>query len=394
MLMAQHFGCARHVYNWALDKKVRHYKQTGKSLSKRALQDALVASKKADKPWLKEVNSQMLLASLGHLDAAFTNFFQGRARFPCFKKKYAGWQSFQCPQHVKVSFESSSIQLPKIGSVSSRLHREFEGKVKTVTIKRSPSGKYFASILVDDGAESPIPATVEADKTKGIDLGLTDYLIDDRGEKTTNPKHLKHGLERLAIEQKKLARKQTGSANRAKQKYLVARIHEQISNKRSDFIHQITAKLAYKSHETSFAVEDLNVKGMLRNRKLARAISDSGWGLFLRALTYKCDWSGKNVLRIGRFEPSSKLCSECGFKAQKMPLSIRHWQCPDCGANHDRDTNAARNIKQFALADALGWSVCVKSSPASIPFCDGGAAKDSDSALDGSQEAPTKTLRV
>lgn len=166
VLMNHHFGCARHVYNWALAEKNRHYEETGKSLSKRALQDAMVASKREDKPWLNDVNSQALLAALGHLDSAFTNFFQGRAKFPRFKKKYAGWQSFQCPQHVKVNFDTGEIQLPKIGAVKAKLHRPFQGKIKTVTIKRSPSGKFFASVL---------------------------------GDKFNNPRLLKAGLERQPI---------------------------------------------------------------------------------------------------------------------------------------------------------------------------------------------------
>lgn len=389
MLIAQHFGCARHVHNWALSEKQCHYEATGKSLSKRQLQDALVASKKDDKPWLTDVNSQMLLAALGNLDTAFSNFFQGRARYPRFKNKYAGWQSFQCPQHVKVNFEQGLIQLPKIRGVKARLHRSFDGKIKTVTVKRSPSGKYFASVLVDDGFEPPIPAVIEPDKTKGLDLGLKEYLISDTGIEAENPRHLKHGLNRLAAEQKKLARKKKGSANRAKQRRRVACVHEKIANQRKDFIHQVTAKLAYKSHETSFAVESLNVKGMVRNRKLARAISDAAWGFFLQALTYKCEWVGKNVLKIGRFEPSSKRCHRCHHKMDRMPLSIRSWNCPACGAEHDRDINAACNIKQFALADTLRQSVCVKGSPEATPFCDGALAKGLVGWPNGSQEAPT-----
>ena len=388
--MNQHFGCARHVYNWGLNEKNKHYEATGKSLSKRALQDALVASKKQDKPWLNEVNSQSLLAALGNLDTAFSNFFHGRTRFPRFKSKYNGWQSFQCPQHVKVNAESGEIELPKIRAVKAKLHRSFQGQIKTVTIKRTPSGKYFASVLVDDQKEAPVPSTVEADKTRAVDLGLTHYLIDDQGQKTPNPRHLKQGLERLGIEQKKLARRKMGSTRRSRQKQIVAKNHERIANRRQDFVHKLTAGLAYKSHETSFAVEDLNVKGMIRNRNLARAISDAGWGMFVQFLNYKCHWSGKNVLTIGRFQPSSKVCSACDYRMKALPLSIRHWQCPSCHAQHDRDICAAKNIKRFALADALGLSVCVKSPPATRPACPGVVAKGLVCNIPvGSQEAPT-----
>ena len=178
VLLAKHFGCSRHVYNWALFEKDKHYKETGKSLSRRRLQDRLVASKKDDKEWLTEVNSQSLLASLANLDAAFFNFFQGRAGFPKFKSKYSGWQSFQCPQHVTVDFEKAVINLPKLKGIKAKLHRPFSGTVKTVTVKRSPSGKYFASVLVDDGAVDPAPSIIEPEATIGLDVGLTHFLID------------------------------------------------------------------------------------------------------------------------------------------------------------------------------------------------------------------------
>lgn len=389
VLIARHFGCARFVYNWALSEKDKHYKETGKSLSKRMIQDLLVASKKADKQWLNEVNSQSLLASLAHLDTAFTNFFRGRAKFPRFKSKYSGWQSYQCPQHVTVDFDNNRINLPKLKGIKAKLHRPFVGKVKTVTIKRSPSGKYFASVLVEDGAIDPVPALIEPEHTVGLDVGLTSFLIDSAGNKTDNPRLLKASLVRLAIEQKKLARKKKGSGSKAKQKRKVSTIHEKVANRRYDFIHQVTAKLADKNHATTFAVEDLNIKGMIRNRKLARAIQDAGWGMFLTTLDYKCRWNGKNLLRIGRFQPSSKLCNCCGYKMESMPLSIREWECPGCHSVNDRDTNAARNIRDMGLADSLGHSDCVKSSPVESPVSAGSTAKGTDAYRYGSQEAST-----
>ncbi len=389
VLIAKHFGCARHVYNWALSEKDKHYKETGKSLSKRQLQDMVVASKKADKEWLTEVNSQSLLASLANLDTAFTNFFQGRAKFPRFKSKYAGWQSFQCPQHVTVDFQQGQINLPKLKGIRAKLHRPFVGKVKTVTIKRSPVGKYFASVLVDHGAIDPIPSLIEPEHTVGLDVGLTAFLIDSEGNKTDNPRVLKASLARLAIEQKKLSRRKKGSGNRAKQKRIVAIIHEKVANRRRDFIHQVTATLAGKNHATTFAVEDLNIKGMTKNRKLARAIQDAGWGIFLTTLDYKCRWNGKNLIRIGRFQPSSKLCNCCGYKMDAMPLSIREWQCPSCHRMNDRDINAARNIRDIGLADSLGHSDCIKSSPVDCPISAGSTAKGVECSQHGSQEAPT-----
>ncbi|MGI9278509.1 MAG: RNA-guided endonuclease TnpB family protein [Endozoicomonas sp.] len=177
----------------------------------------------------------------------------------------------------------------------------------------------------------------------GLDVGLTEFLIDSEGHKTENPRILKASLARLAAEQTKLARKKKGSTNRARQKRKVSIIHEQVANRRYDFIHQVTAKLADKNHATTIAVEDLNIKGMVKNYKLARAIQDASWGMFLTTLEYKCRWNGKNLIRIGRFQPSSKLCSCCGHKMESMPLSIREWECPDCHSVNDRDINAARS---------------------------------------------------
>ena len=300
------------MYNWALAAKDKHYQETGKSLSKRAIQDAMVLSKKTEFPWLCEVNSQSLLAALDNLDRAFSNFFSGRAKFPRYKKKYSGWQSFQCPQHVTVDVEEGVINLPKIKGINARLHRCFAGKIKTVTIKRNPSGHYFASVLVEDELALPIASPVIAEQTLGLDVGLTHVLIDSEGNKTDNPRFLKKSLYRLGVEQKIAARQKKGSANRAKQRRRVALLHEKTSNRRHDFIHQETAKLAVKNHATSFAVEDLHIKGMVKNRKLSRAIIDVSWGKFLTVLTYKCQRYGKNVIMINRFAPSSKQCHGCG----------------------------------------------------------------------------------
>lgn len=394
-LLEKHFGCARHVYNWALDERQKSYAETGKSLPMRQFFDALVVSKKTDRPWLAEVNSQSLQIALRNLDDAYQRFFRKEARFPRFKSKSAGWQSFQCPQHVKVDFENNRISLPKIRGIRAFLHREFEGQIKTVTIKRSPTGKFTANVLVDDGRDLPAAPPVEASKVLGLDVGSNHYLIDSDGNKTDNPKYLRAALRRLATEQRKLSRKRKGSSNRRKQKLAVARVHEKVANQRNDFIHQLTALLVDKNHATGFAVENLNVKGMIRNKKLARTIADCAWSRFVETLRYKCDWFGKNLLMIDRFAPSSKTCSCCGHRMGKLPLSIRNWSCPVCKTEHDRDINAAVNIKQFAIADALGQSACVKSSPVTphVSACVTAKGTGSNSQF-GSQEAPTTTGTV
>ena len=389
-LLQKHFGHVRHVYNWALAEKDKHYKETGKSLNRADLQRMLVASKKTDKPWLSEVNSQSLLASLLNLDTAFTNFFKGRAKFPKTKKKYSGWQSFQCPQHVSIDFEKGLINLPKIKGIKAKIHRAGFGKIKTVTIKKTPSGKFFASVLFDDQSVLPTPSTIEPDKTIGLDVGLTHLLIDSSGNKINNPRFLIKSALRLKIEQRKLSRCKPKSANRRKQRLKVARLHEKVASQRSDNIHKITANLVFKNHATSFAVEDLNIKGMIKNKRLSKAIADASWSKFITTLGYKCQWYGKNLLKIGRFQPSSKTCFHCGFKMEKMPLSVRQWDCPSCGTKSIcRDTNAARMIAKFAIADSLGHSDCVKCSHISMLVSASDISKGDSLCRHESQEAPT-----
>ena len=361
--LAMHFGCVRHIYNWALQEKIKSYEETKKSISRKELQFRLVKMKKTEKPWLSEVNSQSLLAALFQVETAYQNFFQKRAGFPKFKKKYDGHQSFQCPQHVSVDFVNHELNLPKIKNVKIKLHRHFNGTIKTVTIRKVPSGKYFASILVDNQQVLPQATVIEPNKTLGLDIGLKDYLIDSEGNKEPHPTYLKKGLIKLSKAQRKLSRqKEKSSKNRSKQKNIVASVHEKIVNRRLDYIHQLSAQLVFNNHETTFAVEDLHIKGMIKNRKLSRAIADSGWRKFINTLAYKCEWHGKNLLTIARFAASSKTCHVCGLKKKELPLQIREWRC-ECGVLHDRDINAARNIKAFALADALGHNVCVKQFP-------------------------------
>ena len=283
------------------------------------------------------------------------------------------------------------INLPKIKGINARLHRCFAGKIKTVTIKRNPSGHYFASVLVEDELALPIASPVIAEQTLGLDVGLTHVLIDSEGNKTDNPRFLKKSLYRLGVEQKIAARQKKGSANRAKQRRRVALLHEKTSNRRHDFIHQETAKLAVKNHATSFAVEDLHIKGMVKNRKLSRAIIDVSWGKFLTVLTYKCQRYGKNVIMINRFAPSSKQCHGCGHHNKVLPLSVREWECPSCLTVHDRDINAAKNIRLMGLADSPGHGDCVKSPSVAILVSASASAKGVEShSLRRSQEAPTR----
>ncbi len=387
--LIQYFGAARFIYNTALDLKKRYYDQFGKGLSKRQIQDQFVALKQTPEfDWLYQVNSQSILAVLGNVHIAYKNFFEGRAKFPRFKSRKNGWQAFQAPQHVQVDIELGQVKLPKIGWIKAKLHQSFDGKIKTCTIKRNPAGQYQIAILVETQDELPNKAPITKATTKGFDLGLKDFIITDSGEKIPNPKFLHQGLYRLGVEQKKFARMKKGSTRREKQKQCVALLHLNISNQRHDFLHQESSKLVRDSQAETLAFEDLHIKGMIRNKKLARHIADVAWGRFVSIIQYKCDWAGKNLIYCNRWAPSSKQCS-CGYINQHLTLADREWTCPECHTHHDRDILAAQNIKAFALADALGTSDNIKCSPSPIPISVGGDAKGAGWFLHGSLEAPS-----
>ena len=345
---ASHFGCVRWVYNWALERRQSDYEEKNTTLSRRELQDDLVTLKK--KPsWLRKVNSQSLLATLINFDIAYKRFFKKQAKFPRFKSKYDGRQSYQCPQHVELDVDNKLINLPKIKCIKIKLHRKFLGEIKTCTVSRTPTQKYYISILVSTPETEPVAYKVVPDKTLGIDLGIKDFVITSSGDKEPNHKYLYKSQRRLKSAQRKFFKKVKGSSNRAKARNKVAKVYEKLTNQRRDRAHKVSARLVYKSHDTSFAIEDLNVQGMMKNHKLAKAIGDCGWHFFIKALQYKSRWSGKNVIMIDRWFPSSKTCSQCSNVKAKLSLSTRTYECEQCDMVMDRDINAAINIKKAAL---------------------------------------------
>lgn len=338
--LSRSFGCARWYWNYALNACIQQYQETGKTLKIAAYKGMLPQLKK-EFPWLKEdCYSAVLQCVAINLNKAYTNFFQGRAKFPRFKSKQ-GKQSIQYPQNVTV--KGSCLAVPKIGEIKAVFHREIIGTIKTVTISKNPSGKYFASILCE--AEDSKNET-SGDKTLGIDLGLKDFAIVHDGEEFTkysNPKHLHRHEKNLARKQQKLARKTKGSKTREKYRRFVAKIHERVSNTRQDFLHKLSRELVDESQV--IVVENLHVKGMVRNRKLSKAISNVGWGMFVNFLAYKLEQKEGRLVEIDRFFPSSKKCSCCGHVVSELQLDIREWDCPSCGTHHDRDGNAALNIR-------------------------------------------------
>ncbi|MFY9132123.1 MAG: IS200/IS605 family element RNA-guided endonuclease TnpB [Candidatus Methanoculleus thermohydrogenotrophicum] len=347
-LLMQHIHACRFVYNHSLEQKIRAYEQEGRKLSCYDLNKQLPALKE-EYPWLKEVNSQSLQNANKNLDNAFTRFFREKKGFPRFKSKKNPVQSFQVPQHYAVDFERSRIKLPKIGEIKTVFHRAFSGTMRYATVSMTSTGKWFVSILVDDGAATPKPAPFTSDTTIGVDVGLTDFATFSTGEKVENPRHLKKSLERLKVLQRRVSRKVKGSKNREKSIQKLARCHEKIANQRNDFLHKLSFRVV--SENQAIAVESLNVAGMMKNHHLAQSIGDVSWSKFFTMLDYKCLKYGKTLLKIGRFDPSSKICSKCGYLKQDLVLSDREWICPDCGTHHDRDINAAINIKKFALQD-------------------------------------------
>jgi len=281
------------------------------------------------------------------VESAFTRFFREKNGFPKFKSKKNPIQSFPVPQHYSVDFENNAIKLPKIGSIKAILHRKFEGELKTATISRSCKGNYYISILVEDDKELPEKQEFSESTALGIDMGIKDFAVLSNGVKVENPKYLKNSLQRLKCLQKRVSRKQKGSNNRAKAKQRVAVLHDKITNQRNDFQNKLSFKLI--SENQAVALETLNVKGMQKNHHLAQAINDSAWSSFVTKLEYKAQWLGKTILRIGQFEPSSKICNVCGYHKKELQLKDREWTCPDCKTKHDRDINAAINIKKFSL---------------------------------------------
>lgn len=350
VLFAKTFGCCRFVYNWALNLRIEAYKSDKRTVPYKEIQDCMVNELKAEHDWLKEVNSQSLLYSLRNLETAYTNFFRNTKAvgFPKFKSRKSR-QSFLCPQHCRVDFAKETITIPKAKDIPAVLHRKFRGAVKTVTVSMTPSGKYYASVLVDSSIQQLQAAEPQEKTTVGIDLGVKSLAVCSDGRTFENPKNLQRSLHRLAMLQKRLSRKQKGSANRDKARVKIARLQEHISNCRKDNLHKITHTLTHDSQVRTICMEDLNVKGMQRNHHLAQAVVDASFGMFLTMLEYKCRWYGVNLIKIDRFAPSSKTCGKCGHIYKGLKLSERSWTCPECGTHHDRDFNAACNIKDFGL---------------------------------------------
>lgn len=349
-LLKRTMGCTRLVYNRALAARTEAWYGEKKRMGYVESSAMLTTWKKEeDLQFLNEVSCVPLQQGLRHLQTAFSNFLSGRAQYPNFKKKRNGGSAEFTKSAFK--FKDGQVYLAKSAEpLPIRWSRELPAGAEpsTVTVKLSPAGRWSVSLLVDIEI-SPLP---ESPNEVGIDLGVTSLVVSSTGEKVANPKGFKVKRAKLKKATKALSRKQKGSNNRYKARLKVAKVYAEISDARQDFLHKLTTRLVRENQ--TIAVEDLAVKNMVKNRKLAQGISDASWGELVRQLEYKCDWYGRNFIRIDRWFPSSKRCAECGHIVEKLPLDIREWDCPKCGTHHDRDVNAAKNI----LAAGLAVKVC------------------------------------
>jgi len=340
-LLGQHFGCKRFVWNYFLNKRKEEYLNNKKTLNYYDCARELTQLKEMQEyDWLNKVNSQTLQHTLRDLDTAYNRFFRKESKFPNFKSKHHK-QSFRVPQHITVA--DGKIYFPKFKEgIEVNVHRQF-GKIKFITVTKTPTEKYFVSLTCEEKETKKL----KQNKNKiGIDLGIKEFAVCSNGERFENPKHYHKVEKKLKYNQRQLSKKVKGGTSRNKQRIKVAFLHERVANSRLDFLHKLSKKLIDENQV--ICVEDLNVKGMMSNHKLAKAIGTTGWGGFLRQLTYKANWYGRTIIKIDRFFPSSKTCHSCGFINQELSLKDREWKCA-CGKHIDRDLNASLNILKQGL---------------------------------------------
>ena len=352
-LIQKTFGCCRFVYNQYLAKRIELYKTDKSTLNYNACSNDLRRLKQENE-WLKEVDSVSIQSALKDLDVAYQNFFRrvkqgdSKAGFPRFKSKKENKKSYKTKYtNGNIRVLSNKIKLPKLGLVKCKVSKQIEGRILNTTISQNPSGKYFVSVCCTD---IEIPQYSSTSAVVGIDLGLKEFAITSDGQHIENPKYLFKSQKKFAKLQRQLSRKTIGSKNRNKARIKVARQYEKITNQRMDFLQKLSTQLI-KDYDV-ICLEDLKIKNMVKNHKLAKSISDVSWSEFIRELQYKAEWQHKIVQKIDTYYPSSQLCSNCGYKfTGTKDLSVREWICPQCGVHHDRDENAAINILNEGLIE-------------------------------------------
>lgn len=355
VMLAKTFGSCRFVYNHILSMRIEAHKNESKSMSKTDCNNFCNREMKKEFEWLKEVDKFALTNAIFNLDSAYQNFFREIKKgnknqgFPKFKSKRTNYNSYTTNftnNNIKAFFDDGLVQLPKVGKIKAKLHRKFDGRILFATVSKVPSGKYFVSFNVEcEHSELPIN-----DSSVGIDLGVKEFAIDTNGIHIDNPEYLKQYEDKLAKLQRQHSKKVKGSNNFKKHSKKVAKLHERIANLRTDFQHKLSSKII--NDNQVIVTEDLFIKGMVRNSRLAKSISDVAWGEFTRQLGYKASWNDRLYHKINPWFASSQLCSDCGHKNKEVKcLSIREWMCSECGSTHDRDENAAKNILNEGLRE-------------------------------------------
>ena len=344
-MIEKHFGCARFVYNWGLNKKIETYKTSGASASAWDLLKELTQLKKTEEySWLSSYPCQITQTSMRLLENAFNKYISKKANRPTFKKKK---NELSCQYSQKVRVEGNKVRIPKIGWIRYRKSREILGDIKLVTISKTKTGKYYVSIQCDTHEQKLTKREIRPETSVGIDLGVKYFAVTSDGEVFENQKYIRSKLARLRVEHRKLQRCKNNSKRKQKQRVKVAMLYEKIVNQRCDYLHKFTTNIVGK-YDT-IVMEDLSISNMVKNHNLSSVLLESGLGECNRMFEYKCDWYGKNFIKIGRFEPSSKRCHECGHINKDLRLRDREWVCPNCGAKIDRDFNAALNIRDYGL---------------------------------------------
>lgn len=338
-LLKKHAGCARFAYNWGLAERKRFWEEEGRTANAIELHRQLNQLKKSDFPWMYEVSKCAPQEALRDLDRAFRNFFAGRAKFPTFKKK-GKHDSFRLTGTIKVY--PRHVQLPRLGKVRVKEDTaKCQSRILSATVVRE-ADRWYVSLTVTEEIPNPEPINGEA---VGLDMGIEHFAVLSTGEKIAAPRALEKSLRRLKKLSRQHSRKQKGSRNRRKSAQKLARLHCRIANQRRDFLHKLSTRLA--KTRPVIVIEDLAVKNLMQNQQLSRRIADSGWGIFRRMLEYKTGWYGSKLVVADRYYSSSKKCNRCGYVLPELKLSVRYWECPACGASHDRDINAAVNLLQY-----------------------------------------------